>query len=138
MLGAKERIKIYDRIRAAMGAMSRNELAEKMKKSGHPITVKAISAWSSGIASPTSDTLIGLKKSLNVSTDWILTGEHPQHPDISKFEEILKDAKTVRLADIPDQDPDVSKILDIILSMPSDSRKKVIEFLELTTMRSKR
>lgn len=121
-----------------MQGLSRAELAKKMKQAGHPISVNALSAYSSGVAAPTAETLIGLQKVLGISIDWLLTGEHIDHPDISKFEEILNDAKTVRLADAPEQDPDVSKILNIILAMPSDSRKKVIEFLELTTMRSKR
>lgn len=138
MLSKKQKQAIFDRLRLAMNGMSRAELSAKMGKSGFPLSVNSLSAYSSGSAAPTSETLLGFNKVLGVSIDWLLTGKHPEHPDITKFEEMLAGAKSVSLSSVPDQDPDVSRILDIVLAMPSEARKKAIEFLELTTMRPKR
>ena len=82
--------KIFDRIMqsaTSVGLYNRTQIAQALVKVKCSITTKALHSYSSGKAAPSADTLIGLKKVLNRSIDWLLTGEETEPHDIRQIRE---------------------------------------------------
>lgn len=130
-LNSQDKKRIFDRIHQAMAGMKRADLASQMVRSGFPVTVKAISAWSSGISAPTSDSLIGLSRVLGVSIDWILTGHHPENPDLQTIRALFDKAAATAGYDITRKtDPTLQKIIDIALELPEAERIRLASLID--------
>lgn len=130
VLTAKEKKRIYDRIRQAMGNFSQIDVARMMTKAGYPITSKAFSAWSSGRAAPTSESLVGLAKVLGLSIDYILTGKNFDNPDYETIRKIVDSAAVEKGFALRDLDPDLAKIMEVLIDLQPQDRAPLAAMVE--------
>lgn len=130
VLTVKEKKRIYDRIRQAMGNFSQIEVAKMMTKAGFPITSKAFSAWSAGRAAPTSESLVGLAKVLGLSIDYILTGKNFDNPDYETIRKIVDSAAVEKGFALRDLDPETAKIMEILIDLKAEDRAPLAAMVE--------
>lgn len=130
MLSKKQKQAIFDRLRVAMNGMSRADLSTKMAKSGYPLSVNSLSAYSSGVAAPTSETLIGFNKVLGVSIDWLLTGREPEHPGIETLKSMIDAAVVEKGFALRDLDPDIAKVMEILIELKPEDRAPLAAMVE--------
>jgi transcriptional regulator with XRE-family HTH domain len=113
------------------GYHTRVSLAAALTKSGSPITHEALGAYFRGDALPRSEVLIGLRKVLGVSIDWLLTGEQPgESPDIKQLRQLL-DHFTALLGLKEEQlDPDLQRIMNVVLALDPEQRPRLARMVE--------
>lgn len=112
------------------GFRTRVSLSEAMEKAGYPITHEALGAYFRGGALPRSEVLIGLRKVLNVSIDWLLTGEETEPHDIRQLRELLDTVLAKHGAGVPELDPDLQKIMTILISLQPERRAPLARLIE--------
>lgn len=130
MLSKKQKQAIFDRLRVAMNGMSRAELSNKMGKCGFPLSVNSLSAYSSGTAAPTSETLIGFNKVLGVSIDWLLTGREPEPPGIEQLKKMIDAATVEKGFALRDLDSDLAKIMEVLIDLQPQDRAPLAAMVE--------
>jgi transcriptional regulator with XRE-family HTH domain len=127
------RAAIASRLGEAMegkGFRTRVSLSEAMGKAGHPITHEALGAYFRGDALPKSEVLIGLRKVLNVSIDWLLTGEETEPHDIRQIRELLDSLLAKHGATAPELDLDLQKIMTVLINLKPDQRAPLARLIE--------
>jgi transcriptional regulator with XRE-family HTH domain len=128
------RAAIASRLGEAMegkGFRTRVSLSQAMGKAGYPITHEALGAYFRGDALPKSEILIGLRKVLNVSIDWLLTGEESGEPQDVKQLRALFNSLISKLGPMPeDLDTDLQKIMTILINLKPDQRAPLARLIE--------
>ena len=115
---------------SSVGLYNRTQIAQALVKVKCSITTKALHSYSAGKAAPSADTLIGLKKVLNRSADWLLTGEESQPADVKQLNDLLD--RFVAKLGIKEQelDPQLQRVIRIFLKLPSDQKSQLTRLVE--------
>lgn len=132
VLTRKEKQAIYGRLIDFMrknGGLTRQQLLTKLSSVNFPLTSQALSAYAAGRSAPNAETLIGLKKVLGISADFILTGEEPPPPSIAELIEIVNKSAIAHGHPVQPLDALTEEIMNYLLTADESKRKLLVDIV---------